>query len=420
MTVSDQQIKAYLGYLKARYHIPEHLHPYYGRWVVRFAAYTSSPDRQGRTVTESLTDYLISLQDGYEPVFIAQAKSAIQAYFAFLNPQASIEQPVIRAGALPSSRNELETSLRSRIRLKHLSYRTETTYIAWALRFLSFAKAPVSSLNQQHLKDFLSHLASKRLVSAATQRQAFNALLYLYRNIFGLSIDNLDSVIPARKARRLPVVLTVEETARVLKELWGTFHLIGTLIYGSGLRLNECLSLRIKDIDFGRGCLVIRSGKGGKDRETVLGEKVLSELESHLAKVKVLYGWDRSRQVNGVPVPDGLDQKYPSASTDWRWYWVFPSTKLSIDPRTQKVGRFHLYPTTMQKAFNGAVKAAGILKHATVHTLRHSFATHLIERGYDIRTIQELLGHSDVSTTMIYTHVARKNKLGVRSPADLL
>jgi integron integrase len=318
-------------------------------------------------------------------------------------------------------REGLRRSLERLIRLKHLSFQTEKVYIAWTDRLVTFlAPKRAAYFTELDLKSYLSHLAVDCKVSASTQRQAFNALLFLYRNILGVQIHDLDSVTPARRPRRLPVVLTPDEVRRILSHLHGTFALIFTLIYGGGLRLGECLSLRVKDVDFSRGCLVIRSGKGNKDRETILAEKAVESLRHHLDRVRALYDRDRRRSVRGVWLPDALERKYGHAGQEWSWFWVFPSTRLSIEPRTCFVRRYHLYPTTVQKAFKTAVREAGILKHATVHALRHSFATHLVERGYDIRTIQELLGHADVSTTMIYTHVATKNKLGVTSPADSL
>jgi integron integrase len=216
------------------------------------------------------------------------------------------------------------------------------------------------------------------------------------------------------------VVLTKEEIRCVFGQLSGVHCLIATVLYGGGLRLEECLSLRVKDVDFARGCLVIRAGKGGKDRETLLPERVTTELRRHLGRVRALYDRDRRRDLPEVWVPEALDRKYSGAGKEWPWFWVFPSSKLSIDPESGVVRRYHLYPSTVQKAFHRAVSRAGLAKRATVHTLRHSFATHLVEKGYDIRTIQELLGHADVSTTMIYTHVATKNKLGVASPMDSL
>lgn len=307
------------------------------------------------------------------------------------------------------------------MRLKHLSLKTEKSYLSWARQFKSFINGKaVASLTEQDLKDFLSYLAVEKRVAAATQRLAFNSLLFLYRNVLGTEINSLSTVVPSKVPKRLPVVLTQEEVKKVLTCMSGTYRLMATVIYGGGLRLQECLSLRVKDIDFERNCLTIRAGKGDKDRETVLAEKTVVELKRHLEEVRRVYTADRKNQASGVPLPGALDRKYSVASKEWKWFWIFPSASLSIDPVSHAVNRFHIYPTTLQNAFREAVRAAGITKHATVHTLRHSFATHLIEKGYDIRTIQELLGHSDVSTTMIYTHVATRNKLGVTSPADAL
>lgn len=309
----------------------------------------------------------------------------------------------------------------SLMRLKHLAYRTEKTYLAWIERFVAFIyPARIRSATEEHLKHFLSHLAVERKVSASTQKQAFNALLFLYRRLLSKEINGLESVIPSRRPRRLPVVLTKEELRSVFLHLSGTCRLIAAVIYGAGLRLEECLCLRVKDVDFARNCLMIRSGKGNKDRETVLPERLADALKTHLARMRQLHDRDRRRSLAGVWVPEALARKYTGAGKEWSWFWVFPSSKLSIDPQSGIVRRHHLYSSTVQKAFHRAVSHAGLVKRATVHTLRHSFATHLVEKGYDIRTIQELLGHADVSTTMIYTHVAKKNKLGVTSPLDSL
>lgn len=288
-------------------------------------------------------------------------------------------------------------------------------------RFLLFARdRDGTPLTQEHLKLFLSYLAVERKISASTQKLAFNSLLYLFRNVFSVPVQGLECVVRARSGKRLSVVLSVGEVRQVLSRLQGTDRLMATIIYGAGLRLEECLSLRIRDVDFERSCLTIRCGKGNKDRETVLPEKMIAALRSHLEKVRIIYESDRRNGIPGVQLPEALGRKFPAAEKEWGWFRVFPSQKLSIDPRLGEVRRYHVYPTGFQGAFKLAVARAGIAKSATVHALRHSFAIHLVERGYDIRTIQELLGHSDVSTTMIYTHVAGRNKLGVTSPADAL
>ena len=320
-----------------------------------------------------------------------------------------------------SSWSRLEQELVRLMRLKHLSLRTEKAYISWMRQFRSFLGSKTcNDLSEQDLKSFLSFLAVEKRVAAATQRLAFNAILFLYRNILGIEIIGLSTVVPSRVPKRLPVVLTKQEITRVFSCMQGTYLLMARLIYGGGLRLEECLTLRVKDIDFERNCLTIRAGKGNKDRETVLPEKITQEIRLHLSKVNALYNEDQKKGVDGVAIPGALGRKISNASREWGWYWVFPSGNLSMDPMSQTVRRFHVYPTTLQRAFRDALRAAGIPKHASIHSLRHSFATHLIERGYDIRTIQELLGHADVSTTMIYTHVASRNKLGVTSPVDVL
>ena len=307
------------------------------------------------------------------------------------------------------------------MRVRHYSARTEKAYLSWIRRFETFVrpkKPPV--LTDQDVRSYLSYLAVEKKVASATQKLAFNALLFLYRNVLGVEIKGLSSVVPSHVPRRLPVVLTTEEVSRVLARMSETTQLMATIIYGGGLRLQECLSLRIKDLDFSRNCLTVRGGKGDKDRQTVLPERACVTLRRHLERVREIFDEDRHDGVAGVIMPGALERKFPSASTEWGWFWVFPSANLSVDPISHMVRRFHVYPSTLQRAFRLAVLDSGLTKGATVHTLRHSFATHLIERGYDIRTIQELLGHSDVSTTMIYTHVASRNKLGVTSPADAL
>jgi integron integrase len=300
-----------------------------------------------------------------------------------------------------------------------LSLRTEKTYISWIRSFQRFLddRSPYD-INSDHVKNFLTYLAAERKVAAATQNQAFNALLFLYRYILDQDIDNLADVVRAPRRRRLPVVLTKPEICRLFDRLTGVNRLMAQIIYGGGLRLKECLKLRIKDMDFERGRVIVRFGKGGKDRETIFPESIQSHVKEHIESIRVFYDRDLKKNVSGVELPGALERKYPNAGKEWAWQWVFPSKKLSVDPRSGIVRRHHLHPTNLQRQIKCAVQKAKITKRVTVHTLRHSFATHLLENGYDIRTIQELLGHSSLRTTMIYTHVAGKNLLGVKSPLD--
>jgi integron integrase len=404
----------------------------YERWVTMYRDRLKSTSSSSED--SSPAPFLESLGPKVEKWQIAQARRAIQLYWYYKQRTTEgLESAAARKTqnggapaqnaepALTASDQAILNELQRVIRLHHLAYRTEKTYRSWAIRFLLFARNRNGARpTQEHLKFFLSHLAVERKISASTQKLAFNSLLYLFRNVIAVPVQGLECVVRARTGKRLPVVLAVGEVRQVLAQLQGTDRLMASIIYGAGLRLEECLSLRIKDVDFERSCLTIRCGKGNKDRETVLPEKMVAGLRSHLVKVRAIYESDRQKGIPGVQLPEALGRKFPAAGKEWGWFWVFPSHKLSIDPRLGDIRRYHVYPTSFQGAFKLAVARAGIVKSATVHTLRHSFATHLVERGYDIRTIQELLGHSDVSTTMIYTHVASRNKLGVTSPADAL
>jgi len=318
------------------------------------------------------------------------------------------------------------SQVRELVRLKHHSLRTEKTYLAWTRRFLAFIEkqksAPIEDgrpvLTANHLRLYLGYLASGRKVSAATQEQALNALLLLFRSILHIEIDGLAGVLRAKKRKRLPVVLSKDEVRRLLANLREPYWLMASLMYGAGLRLEECLSLRVKDINFDEGCIEVRSGKGGKDRLTVLPHAIEPELRRHLADLRLHWEEQRKRALPGVFLAEALDRKYPTLSTEWGWYWLFPSRAPTTDVRTGQIRFWHVHPSVVQKQIKLAVRSAGIDKMASAHTLRHSFATHLLEDGYDIRTIQELLGHSNVQTTMIYTHVAVRNKRGVRSPLE--
>lgn len=309
--------------------------------------------------------------------------------------------------------------MRAEIRVRHYSIRTEETYLDWARRFILYHnKQHPKDLGADHVQAFLSYLALERNVSSSTQNQAKSALLFLYRDVLHVELPWLDEVVSAKMGKRLPVVLTSTEIRRLLNGMSGTMGLISTLLYGTGMRLLEGLRLRVKDVEFERREIVVREGKGNKDRVTVLPENLILPLQAHLAKVKALHEKDLEAGFGEVHMPNALALKYPAGARTWGWQFVFPSTVRSIDPRTLIERRHHIYEASVQRAVREAAKIAEIHKPVTPHVLRHSFATHLLQAGYDIRTVQELLGHSDVSTTMIYTHVLNKGGRGVKSPLD--
>ncbi|MBI4652102.1 integron integrase [Candidatus Desantisbacteria bacterium] len=316
--------------------------------------------------------------------------------------------------------------MREAIRLKHYSYSTEKTYIDWAQRFYNYVlnekKKNISELNfdENDLKDFLTYLAITRRVASSTQNQAFNALLFLFKNILNISVNNLGETVRAKRGPKLPVVLSTQEVQKVFAGSSGTRLLILKLIYGAGLRLMDLLRLRVKDIDFDYNTIFIRGGKGDKDRTTMLPQKIREDLIKHIEKVKALHEDDLNKGFGEVSLPNALDIKYPNAPKELGWQYVFPSANLSVDPRSGKIKRHHLNEKTVQNAMKNAVKKAGIIKHATVHTLRHSFATHMLMNGVNIIEIQDLLGHKNVETTMIYTHVMRDMSNAPKSPLDLL
>jgi len=311
------------------------------------------------------------------------------------------------------------------IRLKHYSYSTEKTYLQWIKRFFEYTcqtttkKDPVA-LNADDCKNFLSHLALKEKVSASTQNQAFNAILFLFRNVLCKEIEDLSNTVRAKRGQRLPVVFSIEEVKNLLACLSGRDLLIANLLYGSGLRLMELARLRVKDIDFDLNTLTVRSGKGDKDRSTVLPSAVKDQLQKHLKDVKQMHEKDLSLGHGETHLPDALIRKYPNAGKEWAWQYVFPAGNLSVDPRSGRVGRHHITDAAVQSMVKKAIRNAGIPKHGPVHTLRHSFATHLLMNGVNIREVQELLGHKNVETTMIYTHVLRDMSHAPKSPLDCL
>jgi integron integrase len=322
------------------------------------------------------------------------------------------------ASALASSPKLLD-QVRGKIRLKHYSLRTEQAYSDWIRRFIRFhgTRHP-REMGAAEVEAFLTHLAVDGKVAASTQNQAKSALLFLYKEVLESELPWLDNVEQAKAPKRLPVVLTRAEVQALLTRLDGTHWLMASLLYGAGLRLMECLRLRVKDVDFSRKEILVRDGKGFKDRVTMLPVALVEPLRTHLERVRELHRQDIADGFGAVYLPYALERKYPNAAREWIWQYMFPSAKRSVDPRSGETRRHHVQDQALQRAIKQAVRDADLSKPATPHTLRHSFATHLLEGGYDIRTVQELLGHSDVSTTMIYTHVLNKGGHGVASPLD--
>lgn len=324
----------------------------------------------------------------------------------------------MRSAPDESAEPNLYDELLSRLRARHYSVRTQRAYVSWARRFIAFhgQKHP-SQLNADAVRRFLDHLVEQR-VSKSTHQQALCALQFLYEHALRVEMPFVDGLRRPQRQDRLPIVLSREEVRTVLDRMTGTPRLMASLMYGAGLRLLECARLRVKDLELDGGRILVRDGKGQKDRVTPLPQRLAPQLRAHLAKVHALHVADRGVGAGFVELPNALDRKYPNAAREWPWQWVFPATRHYRHSATGQLRRHHLHETVVQKAFRAACVAAHLDKRATCHTLRHSFATHLLEAGYDIRTIQELLGHRDVATTMIYTHVLNRGPLGVRSPLD--
>jgi integron integrase len=334
-----------------------------------------------------------------------------------LEPRSPFPAHVPRATPVP----RLSERAREAMRLRHFSQRTEDAYLGWIRRYHEFhGRRDPAGLGTEHVTAFLNALATRRHVAASTQNQALAALLFLYREVLGIQVPWLDDLVHAKTTARLPVVLERHEVRAVLARMEGEPRLMATLLYGCGLRLLECCRLRVKDVDFGRNQITVRRGKGDKDRATMLPASIKSELAAHLERVRAQHDRDLVNGAGWVELPGALGKKLPSAGREWPWQWVFPATRIYVDRVTGERRRHHLHETVVQHAVRRAVLAAGIPKRATCHTFRHSFATHLLEAGSDIRTVQELLGHKDIATTMIYTHVLNRGPAGVQSPADRL
>lgn len=414
-------------YLLSRKLVPEKNAPYYAYWVSRYLAFSRRLENMDKA--EMLRRFLDDLhsRQHMEDWQVQQAREAVELYTArFLGENTSGKKT---AGGTAASDtfdpDGVMAKMREAIRIKHYSYSTERTYLDWVKRFFEYTSTVQGGARRgtpeaADIRDFLSYLALSRKVSASTQNQAFNALLFLFKSVLDVEIGDLHSTVRAKRGPKLPVVLTVEEVRQTFSFMEGTSLLMTQLLYGAGLRLMELFRLRVKDIDFGAGLILVRAAKGDKDRSTILPVGIREALRRHLHEVKALHERDLAAGFGEVHLPDALARKYPNAAKEWIWQYVFPSAKLSVDPRSGKVRRHHLSEKSIQNAVATAASKAGIAKHVTVHTLRHSFATHLLMNGVNIREIQELLGHKNVETTMIYTHVLRDMANAPTSPLDLL
>jgi integron integrase len=365
---------------------------------------------------------LFFIAQNFEAWQVRQCHDALRLYSFYLG------QPVSSSCALKNNESsptpkenttaELIEKSKKIIRLRQLSYSTEKTYVHWINRFLTYSTKKTGTIHDPlQINQYLTHLAVDCAVSPATQNQALNALVFFYRYVINISSENTIDALRARSRRKLPVVLTKEEIATIFTHM-KSFRLEAMLIYGCGLRISECTQLRIKDIDLENNIIIVRSGKGDKDRRTILPQSLSPRIQDQIDYARRIYSSDRKTSIPGVALPHALERKYPNAGTEWGWFWLFPAHSLSVDPRSHITRRHHIYPASLQRAFKDALKLTHISKPASVHTLRHSFATHLLEDGYDIRTIQELLGHEKLETTMIYTHVARKRFANIISPLD--
>jgi len=418
-------------YIAQRNLAPENQIHFYAYWVSKFLRFSNS--KQDKPLDLRIQKFLNSLKKdkNLQDWQFAQADNAVKLYIHHFLPESggvaklSPNSQTIAENKFPKNK-VVQEKIRETLRIKHYAYSTERAYINWFQRFHAYLTDvknkdwETRGADEADVRDFLSHLAIKRRVSSSTQNQAFNALLFLFREVLKIDLHDLSKTVRAKRGPKLPAVLTQNEVRSLLEHLKGKGLLLVHILYGTGMRLMEVAGLRVQDIDFGANSIIVRASKGDKDRMTVLPDAVKNQLQEHLASTKKIHEQDLSKGFGEVYLPGALDKKYPNAAREWRWQYVFPSMTLSVDPRSGKVRRHHISPSTIQKIVADAVRKAGIPKHATVHTLRHSFATHLLMNGVNIREVQELLGHKNIETTMIYTHVLRNISKAPKSPLDTL
>jgi integron integrase len=425
MRETESTLQQFGEFLLKRQLVRQTTAPYCVRWVRQFLSRQASDEAVADQVRHFCDD--LERSGGVLDWQVRQAEQALRIYFVnFLDRTDWHRRPASTVVDEKGRTNPLAAleKLRLRIRTRHYSYRTECTYVDWVRRFFDYLidqqGGPQPVVHADAVRDYLTHLAVHRRVSASTQNQAMCAILFLCREVLGLTPEGLALTPRAKRGQRLPVVLSIPETAALLAAMRGVPKIMAGLIYGGGLRVSECCELRVKDIDFDQGLVLVRAGKGDKDRSTLLADTGRDELRTQLREAEALHHADRKSGLAGVWMPDALDRKYPNAGRELGWFWVLPSRTLSTDPRAGVVRRHHLSESVIQKAVHAAAVEAKIHKPVSVHTLRHCFATHLLLNGVDIRQIQEYLGHSSVETTMIYTHVVKELRNPARSPLDML
>lgn len=430
----ERRLSAYGDFLLKRSLVASGKEQFFVHWVRKYLSNEAS--FKGVKWEEKLPQFLdkLAVAPNIAAWQVDQADQAVRLYF--LNFYTADDSVTAKAGVGSKTNappdvydaSQALADLREWMRIKHYAYKTEQSYLNWCKRFFAYSvqcKGGGESENQVHvsgklIKDFLSHLATQRKASKSTQNQAFSALLFLCRHVLSVELKDMETTLRSKIGKKLPLVLSPMEVKTLFSHMSGTSGLILRLIYSSGLRLSECGRLRVKDLDFDQDLLFVRSGKGDKDRSTILAAQIQPELQVHLERVKKLHEKDLADGFGDVYLPGALARKYPAAGKEWGWQYVFPSARLSVDPRSKKTRRHHVSDATVQKAMKKAVRTADLVKPASVHTLRHSFATHLLLNGVDLRQIQDYLGHKSVETTMIYTHVVKNMRNPAISPLDML
>ncbi|MDC7224580.1 MAG: integron integrase [Spirochaetales bacterium] len=404
----NSRLKDYAEYLKESNRIPPGKIKYYVAWVEKYSRFLKEREH-GHGYFQR---FLGLLENSYSDWQVKQAAEAVNLFLISDRKSADLDR------SRYSDWNDLEKLFLERLRVMRRARSTIQNYLLWLNRFKNYCQKDPKRLAPEDYEKFITHLAVDKSVSQSTQNQAYNALLFLYRYILRQNLDQMNLPVRSQIPAKLPVVLSREEVHRVLSFMEGDFKLMGQLIYGAGLRVNECMSLRIKDLEFEKRVIHLHGAKGNKERFTVIPESLTEALRGQVQKGEELFKKDRIHDKPGVWLPDRIYKKYPHSDKEWIWFWLFPSKRFIVDDTFQRPCRFHRHASGLQKSFHQALLMSGINKKASIHSLRHSFATHLVESGYDIRTIQELLGHEDVNTTMIYTHVAKRRSLSVISPMD--